>query len=43
MTEAGYDVNREDLPTVRRLAGVSKLSDEDLEKVAGGSGTETHV
>jgi predicted ribosomally synthesized peptide with nif11-like leader len=36
VTEAGYDVSRDDLPTVRNLAGVSELSDEDLEKVAGG-------
>jgi predicted ribosomally synthesized peptide with nif11-like leader len=36
VTEAGYDVGRDDLSTVRKLAGVSELSDEDLEKVAGG-------
>ena len=36
VTEAGYDVSRDDLSTVRNLAGVSELSDEDLENVAGG-------
>jgi predicted ribosomally synthesized peptide with nif11-like leader len=39
VTEAGYDVSRHDLATVRNLAGVSELSDEDLEKVAGGMST----
>jgi predicted ribosomally synthesized peptide with nif11-like leader len=39
VTEAGYDVSRDDLVTVRNLAGVSELSDEDLEKVAGGMST----
>jgi predicted ribosomally synthesized peptide with nif11-like leader len=39
VTEAGYDVSRDDLATVRNLAGVSELSDEDLEKVAGGMST----
>ena len=39
VTEAGYDVNRDDLNTFRKLAGVSELSDEDLEKVAGGGNT----
>jgi predicted ribosomally synthesized peptide with nif11-like leader len=41
VTEAGYDVTRDDLSTIRNLAGVSELSDEDLEKVAGGTGTAT--
>jgi predicted ribosomally synthesized peptide with nif11-like leader len=36
VTEAGYDLTREDLSTMRRLAGASDLSDDDLEKVAGG-------
>jgi predicted ribosomally synthesized peptide with nif11-like leader len=39
VTEAGYDVSRDDLSTIRRLAGVSELSDEDMEKVAGGGTT----
>jgi predicted ribosomally synthesized peptide with nif11-like leader len=43
VTEAGYDVSRDDLSTIRSLAGVSELSDEDLEKVAGGSGSLTDV
>jgi predicted ribosomally synthesized peptide with nif11-like leader len=37
VTEAGYDVSRDDLSTIRKLAGASELSDEDLEKVAGGA------
>jgi predicted ribosomally synthesized peptide with nif11-like leader len=41
VTEAGYDVSRDDLSTVRNLAGVSNLSDEDLEKVAGGTAGDT--
>jgi predicted ribosomally synthesized peptide with nif11-like leader len=36
VTEAGYELSRDDLSTVRKLAGVSDLSDEDLEKVSGG-------
>jgi predicted ribosomally synthesized peptide with nif11-like leader len=43
VTEAGYDVSRDDLSTFRKLAGMSELSDEDLEKVAGGSGSLTTV
>jgi predicted ribosomally synthesized peptide with nif11-like leader len=39
VTEAGYDVNRDDLSTVRKLAGMTELSDDDLEKVAGGLST----
>jgi hypothetical protein len=34
-------VSRDDLSTVRNLAGVSNLSDEDLEKVAGGTAGDT--
>jgi predicted ribosomally synthesized peptide with nif11-like leader len=41
VNEAGYDVTTDDLPTIRKLAGVSELSDEDLEKVAGGSDATT--
>jgi predicted ribosomally synthesized peptide with nif11-like leader len=36
VTEAGYDLSSEDLSTIRSLAGMSELSDEDLERVAGG-------
>jgi predicted ribosomally synthesized peptide with nif11-like leader len=43
VTEAGYDVSTDDLSTVRNLAGVSDLSDEDLEKVAGGVSTTDTV
>jgi predicted ribosomally synthesized peptide with nif11-like leader len=43
VTEAGYEVTPDDLSVIRNLAGVSELSDEDLEKVAGGVGTDTQV
>ena len=33
----GYDVSGDELPTVRSLAGVTDLSGEGLEKVAGGA------
>src|SRR5919204_2736713 len=36
VTDAGYEVTRDDVSVMRNLAGVSELSDEDLEKVAGG-------
>ena len=36
VTDAGYDVSSDDLSTIRNIAGMSDLSDEDLEKVAGG-------
>ncbi|HEY1633763.1 MAG TPA: Nif11-like leader peptide family natural product precursor [Acidimicrobiales bacterium] len=36
VTDAGYDVDTDDLPTIRRLTGMSELSDKDVEKVAGG-------
>jgi predicted ribosomally synthesized peptide with nif11-like leader len=39
VTEAGYDVTPDDLPTIKSLAGMTELSDEDLEKVAGGGNT----
>jgi predicted ribosomally synthesized peptide with nif11-like leader len=38
---AGYDIGPGDLGTLRSLAGATEISDEDLEKVAGGSGTAT--
>jgi predicted ribosomally synthesized peptide with nif11-like leader len=41
-TEAGYDVSRDDMPGIRKLAGRRELSDEDLDRapVSGGdSGT----
>src|SRR5215469_3932151 len=44
VTEAGYDVSRDDLPTIRRFSsGVSELSDEDLENVAGGIRTSAAI
>jgi predicted ribosomally synthesized peptide with nif11-like leader len=41
VSEAGYDVSPDDMPIVRNLAGATELSDEDLEKVAGGVGDVT--
>lgn len=43
VSEAGFDVERADLDTLRSLAGMTELSDEDLERVAGGGGTLTGV
>lgn len=37
----GFDVDSADFSTLRSLAGANELSDEDLERVAGGSGTGT--
>jgi len=36
VAEAGYDVSGDDLSTIRNLAGMSELSDEELEGVSGG-------
>jgi predicted ribosomally synthesized peptide with nif11-like leader len=38
---AGYDVGAEDMPAIKSALGIEELSDEDLEKVAGGIGTAT--
>jgi predicted ribosomally synthesized peptide with nif11-like leader len=43
VTDAGYDLSRDDLSIIRNLAGMNELSDEDLEKVAGGAGAETWI
>jgi predicted ribosomally synthesized peptide with nif11-like leader len=43
VTDAGYDMSRDDLSTIRNLAGMNELSDEDLERVAGGIGMETSM
>ena len=43
LAAAGYEVSRGDLDTLRSLAGMNELSDEDLEKVAGGSATNTGI
>ncbi|MDA8354976.1 MAG: Nif11-like leader peptide family RiPP precursor [Actinomycetota bacterium] len=39
--EAGYDLSAEDMPAIKSALGIEELSDEDLEKVAGGIGTVT--
>ena len=37
LLERGYEVqSRDDLSTIRNLAGMSELSDEELEGVSGG-------
>ena len=38
---AGYDLSAEDMPAIKSALGIEELSDEDLEKVAGGVGTTT--
>lgn len=43
LTAAGYEVEPGDLGALRSLAGISEISDEDLEKVAGGGGATTAV
>lgn len=39
--EAGYELSEADLPAIKAAFGVQELSDEDLERVAGGVGQET--
>lgn len=34
--DAGFDISRSDLPFLRVQVGLQELSDEDLDKVAGG-------
>jgi predicted ribosomally synthesized peptide with nif11-like leader len=34
VTESGYDVSRQDVATLRKLAGITELSDEDPDMVA---------
>ncbi|MCL5948169.1 MAG: Nif11-like leader peptide family RiPP precursor [Actinobacteria bacterium] len=41
--EAGYALSASDLSAVKAALSVEELSDEDLEKVAGGVGTATGV
>jgi predicted ribosomally synthesized peptide with nif11-like leader len=36
--EAGYDVSPDDVPAIRAALGLDEISDEDLERVAGGTG-----
>jgi predicted ribosomally synthesized peptide with nif11-like leader len=37
--DSGFDIGRGDLPALRAQAGLQELSDEDLERVAGGGMT----
>ncbi len=39
--DAGYDLSASDLSAIKRALSVEELSDEDLEKVAGGLGATT--
>ena len=39
--EAGYDLGAGDMPAIKAALGIEELSDDDLEKVAGGIGTAT--
>jgi len=41
--DAGYDIDRTDVPVVRARYDIHELSDEDLHAVAGGTGTWTGV
>ena len=41
--EAGFDVTAEDLAELRAQAGVEELSEEDLQKIAGGALNNTQV
>jgi Nif11 domain len=41
LVAVGLDVGPDHLSTLRSLAGITDISDEDLEKVAGGTGSET--
>ncbi len=39
--DAGYDLSASDLSAIKTALSVEELSDEDLEKVAGGIGATT--
>ncbi len=41
--DAGYDLSASDLSAIKRALSVEELSDEDLEKVAGGIGASASV
>ncbi len=41
--DAGYDLSASDLSAIKAALNVEELSDEDLEKVAGGIGSATNV
>jgi predicted ribosomally synthesized peptide with nif11-like leader len=38
VAEAGFDVNRDDVATMKSLAGLDEMSDEELVQAVGGSG-----
>jgi len=40
---AGFDITAEDLAELRRQAGVEELSEEDLQRIAGGGTTGTEI
>jgi predicted ribosomally synthesized peptide with nif11-like leader len=37
----GFDLAADDIDAVKKALGVEELSDEDLERIAGGTGTGT--
>jgi predicted ribosomally synthesized peptide with nif11-like leader len=37
VTEAGFDVDRDDLATMKSLAGLDELSDDELAQTVGGT------
>ncbi len=38
VSEAGFDVDRDDVATMKSLAGLDELSDDELVQAVGGSG-----
>lgn len=38
VTDAGYDLSPGDLPALKAALGISDVSDDDLERIAGGVG-----
>lgn len=41
--DAGFDITADDLAALRRQTGVEELSEEDLQKIAGGGTTGTEI
>jgi predicted ribosomally synthesized peptide with nif11-like leader len=41
ITQAGFDINRQDLEVIKSLTGLEELSDEYLAQVVGGAGAQT--
>ncbi|HXH98519.1 MAG TPA: Nif11-like leader peptide family RiPP precursor [Gaiellaceae bacterium] len=41
--EEGFELSADDIGAVKEALGIEELSDEDLEKVSGGTGTTTSV